>query len=69
MKDFLFIEDSAIELGDDLVCLLELCLVFNPLAKARKKKKWGSLSSWEWGILLSILLQSNNNSPLIHTSL
>tara|TARA_B110000090_G_C13082837_1_gene331668 strand:- start:295 stop:414 length:120 start_codon:yes stop_codon:yes gene_type:complete len=39
MKGLLFIEDAAIDLGDDLAYLLDLCLVFNLLAKARKKKK------------------------------
>jgi|TARA_B110000879_G_scaffold36846_1_gene51249 hypothetical protein len=39
MKGLLFIEDAAIDLGDDLAYLLDLCMVFNPLTKARKKKK------------------------------
>lgn len=39
MKDYVFITPEAMDLEKDLDCWLQLCLDFNPLAKASKKRK------------------------------
>lgn len=39
MKGYIFVEPDAIDLDDQLSYWIDLCLAFNPLAKASKKKK------------------------------
>lgn len=39
MKGYLFIDDIAIDLEDDLDYWINECLAFNPFAKSSKKKK------------------------------
>ncbi|MGI9542667.1 MAG: TfoX/Sxy family protein [Cyclobacteriaceae bacterium] len=39
LKGFVFVEPEGIDLEDDLGYWLQLCLDFNPKAKASKKKK------------------------------
>lgn len=39
MKGFVFVDAEGIDMEDDLAYWLQLCLDFNPLAKASKKKK------------------------------
>ena len=39
MKGYVFISSEAYDLEEDLVFWLDLCLSFNPIAKASKKKK------------------------------
>lgn len=41
MKGFLNVADTAWDTETDLIFWLELCLAFNPLAKASKKKRAG----------------------------
>ena len=38
MKGYVFLEPSAVDMEDDLAYWIQLCLDFNPLAKASKKK-------------------------------
>jgi len=38
MKGFVFIEQEVLDDDDDLTYWIDLCLAFNPKAKARKKK-------------------------------
>ena len=39
MKGFVFVDDIAVDMEDDLDYWLSLCLKYNPKAKASKKKK------------------------------
>ncbi len=39
MKGYLFVDDTAVDMDDDLEYWLSLCLKYNPKAKASKKKK------------------------------
>ena len=39
MKDYVFITPEGFDSDDDLEFWIELCLAYNPLAKASKKKK------------------------------
>lgn len=39
MKGFLFVDDTAVDMDDDLEYWIALCLKYNPKAKASKKKK------------------------------
>jgi TfoX/Sxy family transcriptional regulator of competence genes len=39
MKGFVFVDDQAVDMDDDLDYWLSLCLKYNPKAKASKKKK------------------------------
>jgi hypothetical protein len=39
MKGFLFIDDTAVDMDKDLEYWVDLCLKYNPKAKASKKKK------------------------------
>ena len=39
MKGYVFLEPEAIDMEDDLAYWIQLCLDFNPLAKASKKRK------------------------------
>jgi hypothetical protein len=39
MKNFVFIDPSGYDLEEDLLFWIQLCLDFNPLAKASKKRK------------------------------
>ncbi len=39
MKGFVFIKDEGIDTDKQLMYWVELCLLFNPLAKSSKKKK------------------------------
>jgi len=39
MKGYVFLEPTAIDMEEDLSYWIQLCLDFNPLAKASKKKK------------------------------
>ena len=39
MKGYVFVEPEAIDMDDDLAYWVQLCLDFNPLAKASKKRK------------------------------
>ena len=39
MKGYVFIDPEGIDYADDLEYWIQLCLDFNPLAKASKKKK------------------------------
>lgn len=39
MKGFVFLEDEAFDQEEDLARWVQLCLDFNPLAKATKKKR------------------------------
>ena len=39
MKGFVFISEDGFDLDDDLAWWIDLCLEYNPLAKASKKKK------------------------------
>ncbi len=39
MKGYVFVEPEGIDSEDDLEYYVDLCLAFNPLAKASKKKK------------------------------
>ena len=39
MKGYVFVEPEGIDKADDLEYYVDLCLAFNPLAKASKKKK------------------------------
>lgn len=39
MKGYVFISSEAYDLEEDLVFWLDLCLSFNPIAKASKKKE------------------------------
>ncbi len=39
MKGMVFLEATAVDLQDDLEYWIDLCLAYNPLAKASKKKK------------------------------
>ena len=38
MRGYIFVEEEGIDLDDHLAYWLDLCLAFNPLAKASKKK-------------------------------
>jgi TfoX/Sxy family transcriptional regulator of competence genes len=38
MKGFLFIDDTAVDMDEDLEYWVDLCLKYNPKAKASKKK-------------------------------
>ena len=38
MKGYVFLEPDAIDMDEDLAYWIQLCLDFNPLAKASKKK-------------------------------
>ena len=39
MKGYVFLEPDAVDMDDDLAYWIQLCIDFNPLAKASKKKK------------------------------
>lgn len=39
MKGYVFVQESATDMEEDLEFWIDLCLEFNPLAKASKKKK------------------------------
>lgn len=39
MKGYVFVDEEAIDLDDDLEYWLDLCIKFNPEAKSSKKKK------------------------------
>lgn len=39
MKGYVFIEPEGVDMDDDLSYWVQLCLDFNPLAKASKKRK------------------------------
>lgn len=39
MKGYVFLQPEAIDMDDDLSYWIQLCLDFNPLAKASKKRK------------------------------
>lgn len=39
MKGYLFVDDTAVDMDEDLEYWLSLCLAYNPKAKASKKKK------------------------------
>lgn len=39
MKGYVFLEDVAIDMEDDLDYWVQLCIDFNPLAKSSKRKK------------------------------
>ena len=39
MKGYVFLEPSAVDLEEDLSYWVQLCLEFNPKAKASKRKK------------------------------
>ncbi len=39
MKGYVFLEPEAIDMEDDLAYWIQLCLDFNPLAKASRKRK------------------------------
>lgn len=39
MKGYVFVDEGGMDMDDDLEYWIDLCLAFNPLAKASKKKK------------------------------
>jgi len=39
MKGYVFVDEAGIDMDEDLGYWIDLCLAFNPLAKASKKKK------------------------------
>jgi len=39
MKGYLFVDDTAVDMDDDLEYWLSLCLKYNPKARSSKKKK------------------------------
>jgi TfoX/Sxy family transcriptional regulator of competence genes len=41
MKGFLFVDDHAVDMDKDLEYWVDLCMKYNPKAKASKKKKSG----------------------------
>jgi hypothetical protein len=39
MKGYIFVEPSGYDLEEDLSFWIDLCIAFNPMAKASKKRK------------------------------